>query len=71
MEDEIAQMLGRMAAIEFALGAIVKRLPDDARQEVQRDLRLFIERSDATHASGHAVAEAGRSILKESGIQLA
>jgi len=70
VDEGNAQLLGRMAAIEFALGAIIKRLPDEVRQEVQRDLWLFIERIDTTNGSGQAVAEAGRSILKEAGIQL-
>jgi hypothetical protein len=34
---------------------------------VQGDLRLFLERSDATHESGRAVAEAACGMLKEAG----
>ncbi len=68
MEDQSAvEMLGRAAAIEFALGAIIKHLPDDARQDVQGEIRLFLERSDVAHESGRATADAARSILKESG----
>jgi hypothetical protein len=46
MDDErLVELLGRAAAVEFALGSIIKHLPGDARKAVQGDLRLFLERS--------------------------
>jgi hypothetical protein len=46
----------------------MKHLPPDARDGVRRDLELFLERSDGTHESGQAVAEAARSMLKDSDV---
>lgn len=68
MEDErLMELLGRAAAVEFALGSIIRHMPGDARQSVQEDLRLFLNRSDVQHESGKHLADAARSILKESG----
>ena len=68
MEDQSeVEVLGRAAAIEFALAAIIKHLPDDARRNVHGEIRLFLERSDVRHESGRATADAARSILKEFG----
>jgi hypothetical protein len=36
MDDErLVELLGRAAAVEFALGSIIKHLPGDARKAVQ------------------------------------
>jgi hypothetical protein len=68
MDHDISgQLLGRAAAAEFALGSIMKHLPAEAREAIQADLKTFMERSDTSHASGQAVADAAESILKESG----
>jgi hypothetical protein len=68
MDDErLVELLGRAAAVEFAIGSIIKHLPADARKAVQGDMRLFLERSDVAHQSGRNVVDAVRSILKESG----
>jgi hypothetical protein len=68
MDDQIlAQLLGRASAVEFAIGAIIRHLPPPVRDAVREDLRLFLERSDESHDSGRAVAEAARSMLKETG----
>jgi hypothetical protein len=68
MDDHIlAQLVGRASAVEFAIGAIIRHLPPDTRNRVQADLGLFLERSDESHESGRAVAEAVRSMLRESG----
>ena len=64
--ETIVELLGRAAAIEFAIGSIIKHLPDEARQTVQDDIKAFMERSDLNHPSGKATADAALSILKES-----
>ncbi|HEY0181618.1 MAG TPA: hypothetical protein VGC09_02320 [Rhodopila sp.] len=65
--EEIVELLGRAAALEYAIGSVIRHLPTDAREAVQEEIRLFLERSDLKHDSGKATAAAARSILKESG----
>jgi hypothetical protein len=45
-KDATVQLLGRTAAVEFTLGAIIKSLPPESQDSVQQALTLFLERSD-------------------------
>jgi hypothetical protein len=43
MDDErLVELLGKAAAVEFAIGSIIKHLPADAWEAVQGDLRQSI-----------------------------